>query len=223
MFDKDRLDSYFTSNGLNIKKSIKNTSSKHTTLVKRAKVILPSFAALLLGLLIAYPSIKDIEKDIRLHIIRPTKGELEKLQVENTNFYITDKKNQVHNFTSTKVFETEAGSKLIKLQNPQGIIQSKDEQWIDFKSPTGFFDQNKNILTLKEDVDIFYSNGMTIDTKELKYDFNSSVASSNTPVVAQGYMGDIDAQNFTFDNNTGILTFNGKTIIMVNEKSLKGN
>lgn len=84
------------------------------------KLALPSLAALLIGLLIVLPGLQTDDDRFELDVTRPKKGELEKLHMENTVFYITDADNQVNNFNADKIDETEPGSKLIKLINPAG-------------------------------------------------------------------------------------------------------
>ncbi|MFR8206612.1 MAG: hypothetical protein ACLU99_09995 [Alphaproteobacteria bacterium] len=75
---------------------------------------MPSIAAVLIGLLLVFPSLKKDTRDFKLDITRPKQGELEKLHVENTVFYITDKDNKVNNFLAQNIDETAPGSKIIK-------------------------------------------------------------------------------------------------------------
>lgn len=74
-----------------------------------------------------------------------------------------------------------------------------------------------------ENVEIFYSQGMNINVPDIIFDFNTSIASSQQPVKAQGYMGDLTSEGFEFNTKTGIVTFKGKTFIKLQEDSLKGN
>ncbi|MFR1031913.1 MAG: hypothetical protein ACLSE6_05130 [Alphaproteobacteria bacterium] len=67
-------------------------------LTRRAKIsrwmlALPSLAALLIGLLIVLPGLQTDDDRFELDVHAP--GELEKLHMENTVFYITDADNQV--------------------------------------------------------------------------------------------------------------------------------
>ncbi len=106
-------------------------------------------AAVLLGMLIIIPNLSQIDDTISLDITLPKKGELEKLHMENTDFYITDRNNKVNNFLARNIDETSPGSKLIKLTDPEGIIPSANGTWYNIKSPLGYYDQNKNTLKLE--------------------------------------------------------------------------
>lgn len=199
-----------------------STISKHTRRVQLAKLILPSFAAVLIALLLILPSLQNSGKEFLLDVTLPKKGELEKLHVEKTVLNITDKKNRVNNFTADNIDETEPGSKLIKLKNPDGVMPTTDIEWINVKSPTGFYNQNKNTLILTDNVEIYYSPGMNVNVYDILYDFKTNIAKSDNPVKAQGEIGDLTSEAFEMNTDTGVITFKGKTFIKLREESLKG-
>lgn len=223
MINVKQIDSLFNEDSQKNQQRPKDAIVKHTKWVRRAKLILPSFAAVLIGLLVIFPSLQKNEKDLFLDITRPKKGELEKLHVEKTILNITDKDNKVHNFTAENIDETSPGSKLIKLNRPDGMMPTSFSDWVNIKSPTGYFDQNKNTLQLIDNVEIFYSQGMNVNVPDVTFDFNTSIARSTSPVKAQGYIGDLTSEGFEFSTKTGIVTFKGKTFIKLKEDSLKGN
>ena len=149
-------------------------------------------------------------------------GELEKLHVENTVFYITDKDNKVNNFLAQNIDETAPGSKIIKLTAPEGLIPVDFTNWANIKAPTGYYDQNANILSLTDNVEIFYSEGMTLQTQEAAFDFNQSKGYGTTRVHADGYFGSLVADGFEFSGKDDILIFTGRNDITIKEESLKG-
>ena len=222
LINVDQIDSLFNEDSQQHQQIQNSAVQKHTKWVRRAKLILPSFAAVLVGMLVLFPALQKSEKDIFLDITRPKKGELEKLHVEKTILNITDKENKVHNFTAENIDETTPGSKLIKLTKPDGVMPTSLSDWINIKSPTGYYDQNQNTLRLIDNVEIFYSEGMNINVPEIMFDFNTSVAQSNTPVTAQGDMGYLISEGFEYNTKTGIMIFRGKTFVKIKENSLKG-
>ena len=144
MFDKEKIDQYFADTSF-AKPKLKEQSevTQRTKIVRLFRLLLPSIAAVLIGVLLVFPSIKKDARDFKLDITMPKKGELEKLHVENTVLYITDSKNQVNNFTAQSIDETAPGSKLVKLHNPEGMMPLSKENWINIKSPTGYFNQTE--------------------------------------------------------------------------------
>ena len=200
----------------------KNLISKHTQKVNLAKMLLPSVAAILIALLVIFPSLQNNDRSFLLDITLPKKGELEKLHVEQITLNITDGKNRVNNFTSDNIDETTPGSKLIKLKNPDGVLPTSDIDWINVKSPTGFYDQKANTLRLIDNVEIYYSQGMNVNVPDILYDFKTNIAKSDKSVKAQGELGHLTSEAFEMNTETGIVIFKGKTFIKLREDSLKG-
>lgn len=224
MVNIEEIDSLFNEESRKKTSKIQNDTSvsKHSRRVQLAKLILPSFAAILVALLLIFPTLQNNSKEFLLDVTLPKKGELEKLHVEKTVLNITDKKNRVNNFTADNIDETEPGSKLIKLKNPDGVLPTSDIDWINVKSPTGFYNQNANTLTLTDNVEIYYSQGMSVNVFDILYDFKTNIAQSNNKVKAQGEIGDLTSESFEMNTDTGVITFRGKTFIKLREESLKG-
>ena len=223
MVDIKEIDSLFDEESRKqVKTPVRNDISEHTKRVRLAKLILPSFAAVLVALLLIFPSLQNNGKEFLLDVTLPKKGELEKLHVEQTVLNITDKKNRVNNFTADNIDETEPGSKLIKLKNPDGVMPSSDLDWFNVKSPTGYYNQKTNVLTLTDNVEIYYSQGMSVNVPDVTYDFTTNIAKSDKPVKAQGEAGDLTSEAFEMNTDTGVITFKGKTFIKLREDSLKG-
>lgn len=221
MIDHQKIDSYFNNTALHPHSSDGEDTSKRTRVIKMMKLLLPSIAAILIGLLIIIPNLNSLDDTITLDITLPKKGELEKLHMENTDFFITDRNNKVNNFTADNIDETTPGSKLIKLTNPEGIIPAAKETWYNVKAPVGYYDQNANTLKLEEKVDVFYSGGMTAQTTEFLYDFKTGIGTSKTPVHSDGYLGDLTSQGAEFYNERNLIIFTGKTHIVIDEDQLK--
>ncbi len=218
MSDTQKLDKYFYQEPASSPHR-KDAVSRHSKMIRLAKLLLPSAAALLISLLLIFPSFRQQTYDIKLDITRPKSGELEKLHMEKATFYITDKNNRITNLTAVNIDETFPGSKLIKLNAPEGIIPGSNETWVNIKAPTGFFNQTDNVLKLTDQIEMFYSEGMTINTFEADFNFTASTGSGRTPVDGQGVFGDIKAAGFDLYNQTGILVFIGPADIRIREES----
>ena len=219
MFDRSKIDAYFTSQPqATISRSAEQRRSR---IIRLTKLLLPALSAGLIALLVLIPYIKQEEYDITISITKPKANELEKLHVEKSVFDITDKNNQVHHFTAQNIDETAPGSKLVKLTNPEGTMPSENQQWINIKSPTGYFDQNTNDLKLENGVEIFYSEGMNLTAKDLNFNFNTQYGHSNNPISGQGIFGAIQAEGFEYHKKDSLLIFVGKSNITIREESFK--
>lgn len=221
MFDKNKIDRYFNADAEAMFSATTPKVSKHTRFVRIAKLVLPSAAAILIGLLLIFPSLKKDAREFKLDITRPKQGELEKLHVENTVLYITDKNNKINNFIAERIDETSPGSKLIKLIKPEGLLPVGDANWASIKAPTGYYDQNRNVILLTDNVELFYSEGMTVYTFDADYDFKTGHGIGVNQVKAQGYFGDLIADGFEFYNHEDLLIFTGHNDITIKEESLR--
>lgn len=219
MLDPKEIDTYFNAATRAPKPSLPKTV-RHTRKVALAKIALPSIAAILAASLLAVAALKKDIKDFSLEFSLG-KGEIEKLNIEKTTLYVTDKNNRVNNFIAQSIQETSSGSKIYNLIAPEAIMPTSETEWLNIKSPDGQFDQNTSILHLKNIVETFYSKGMSIQTTEAFFDFNKSFGYSNNEVKGDGFIGKISSEGFEFNGKDNILTFIGKTHILINEESLK--
>lgn len=221
MFDYKKIDSYFNDTSLHPLQNSKDEPAKRTRIIKLMKLLLPSLAAILLGLLVITPNLNQIDDSIKIDITLPQKGEIEKLHVEKTNFFITDRNNKVNNFTADSIDETAPGSKLIKLITPEGIIPNANNSWYNIKSKFGYYNQSENHIKLEEEVEVFYSDGMLAHTSDFSYDFKTGKGISTTPVDADGYLGSLNSEGMEFYNDQNLIIFTGKTNIVIDEQQLK--
>ena len=219
MENQTDIDAYFATTGLNKNKN--KSVDKRARLIKIIEIAFPSIAAILLGLLIITPSFKETADSIKFDITRPQKGELEKLHIESSELFITDKNNQVNNFTADNLDETAPGSKLIKLTNPKGEMPDTDNQMYHLESPVGYYDQNKNTLRLEQTVKLRHTDGLNATTEALVYDFKKNYGQSDTKTFAESDLGTLNSQGFRFDKNKNLMIFTGKTHIVIKEEQLR--
>ena len=217
MFDHNKIDSYFSSQPQPSK--VRTSEQKHSNIVRLTKLTLPALAATLMALLVLIPYIRQDENSISITITKPKAGELEKLHVENSVFNITDKNNQVHHFTAQNIDETSPGSKLVKLTNPEGTMPSENQQWINIRSPIGYFNQNTNDLKLDNGVEIFYSEGMNLQAKDINFNFDTQFGHSKNSISGSGIFGTIQAEGFEYHKQNSLLIFIGKSNITIREES----
>ena len=219
MLKPEEIDNYFHTS-VGFKKNASHLTLRHSRKVKLAKLLLPSLATVLVVTLLTLPAIRKDSKEFALDFTI-NKGDIEKLNVEKTTVYVTDKNNRVNNFIATQVNETAPGSQLYKLSSPEAVMPLNDKEWISIRSPGGLYNQQTGVLHLQNNVEAFFSKGMNIHTSEAFLDFKKSKGYSNTLIKGDGFLGKIDSQGFEFSSDTHILTFLGKTSIIIDEQNIK--
>jgi len=217
--DFEKLDNYFRSNNLKQYPDKENIAKlRREKLMRLFKLLLPAIAAALVGVLAVLPSLQNRTVDLQLKDNMPQTADLEKLHMENTVFYITDKNNKISNFTTETIDETEPGSQLVKLIRPQGMIPADEKKLIYVNSPTGYYDQNSKILTLTDGVTITYSGGLTGKTREMFYDSAQAKAYGVSPITATGELGDLKAEGFEYYSDRDVLIFNHNPKMTLQQK-----
>lgn len=217
MLEPKEIDNYFRATS-QPKSSPK--IEQHTRLVTLAKLVLPGLAAVLAVTLLIFPSLKENIQEFALEF-SISDGDIEKMNIEKTTIYVTNDKNKVNNFTSSQIKETSAGSKLYELISPEAIIPLDNNEWINIRSVSGLYNQQTSLLQLQNNVEAFYSRGMSIQTSEAFFDFKTSFGHSDKAVTGDGFLGKIDAEGFEFSATQNSITFLGKTTIIINEESLQ--
>lgn len=213
MLDLKQLDNIFNADSLKQYNADEAALLRQRKKIRLIKIMFPAVAAALVGLLAVIPSLQD-RNEFSIKISKPLRNEIEKLHVENSVLYVTDKSNRVNTFTAENIDETSPGSQLVKLQNPRGKMPTSDEHWIDIEAPTGFYDQNTKVFSLVDTVVAKYSDNMTAKTKEMYYDSNESRAFGNKPITANGKFGHVNAEAFEYLTDRELLRLKGKTNIV---------
>ncbi len=218
MLDPKEIDKYFQA-PLPENKNTPAEIARRTRMVSLAKLALPGLAAVLTITLLLFPTLQDDIRDFSLNF-SVNKGDIEKLNVEKTTVYLTDKKNRVNNFKAKQIKEVSPGAKLYDLVNPEAIIPLENK-WISIQAPFGIFNQDKSLLQLQQNIEMFYSDGMSLQTSELFYDFKQYFGYTDKPVTGNGFLGEIQSSGAKVYGNKNILKFSGRTHIVINEDSLK--
>lgn len=220
MVDFKKLDSFFDLK--NLKEQIRESQTatgKRARVIRMVKLLLPAFAAALIGLLAIMPSLQDRSNDLKIRLEKPSLQDIEKLHMENTIFYLTDKNNQVSNFTAENIDEVSENSEMIKLSKPKGNLAAGSDNFIDIIAPLGYYNQTSKILSLQENVTMTSTDGIVAKSDEVLFDGNQAKVYSIMPVTAEGYFGKLDAEGFEYFNNSQIMAFTGKGNIDIIQSS----
>lgn len=182
------------------------------------KLFFPCIAALLIIMLVVIPNIRN-NVDLKDNITLPRKNEMEKLHVEETVFSVTDKKNRVNTVIADSIDEVEPGSQKVKILNPHGSIPT-DDAAIEVKAATGYFNQNGNILDLKEDVVVTTAQNTIINTDKATYDFNQELGFGEDKISAKGDWGTLQADGFIYHKNNDLLILQGNSNLQTDSATL---
>lgn len=219
MVDFRKIDAFFNGEKVFEEQGTQRLS-RRAKLLRTAKLIMPSLAAVLIGLILIFPSLKKSSIVAGLDVTIPKKGELEKLHMEQTEFSITDKDNKVSTFTADQIDEIKPGSKVVKIFNPVGQIPAAENKLVNINADFGYYNQNVSVLKIEHNVKAVYDDGTTALTETATYDFKKSYGSGDKAVYAFGEWGKLWAEGFEFDQNQNLLVLTGKSKIINENRTL---
>ncbi len=211
MVDVQKIDAFFNGQ-TKVKQPKRQMENKHLRALRFAKLVMPSIAALLIGLILVFPNFKKNNVIAQSDVAMPQKGELEKLHAEDASFSMTDANGKISSFTAESMDETQSNSKVIKIIKPKGKIPLKEsDKFVDIQSDVGYFNQKKNVIILQQNVKALYDKSTHLETSEAQYDFNKAYGKGSNALYAYGDWGKLWADSFAYDKNEEILYFNGKS------------
>ena len=214
MVDLKKIDAFFEDASL-FEKKTRRRLDRRAHFLRFLKLFMPSVAAVLIALILLFPSIKKNTFVPQSKLAMPKLEDIEKLHIEQTSFFMTDVDGKISTFTADLMEETETGSKVVKITNPKGkIALNAEDKFADVRANTGFYNQETNKIEAKEEVFAVYDNSTILKTFQAEYDFSKAVGEGKYPVYAEGQWGKLWAEGFLYDKNQDILYLNGKTKIV---------
>ncbi len=202
------------------KQRLHHSLDSHSRTFSMIKIALPILAAILCLTLLFLPTLKKDINEFAIDLIIPD-GDIEKMTAKDTSLYVTDSKGQINNFNAKSIKETNPGSKIYELNQLDASLPLDGNEWINLRSPDGLYDQVKENIRLPRKVELFYSRGLNIDTRDFIYDFKTTHGYSKHPVVGYGFLGHLNSEGIEISAKDHTLTFIGKTSIIIDENSFK--
>lgn len=179
------------------------------------KVLLPTMAIVLVGLLILWPQLVDKIADVGLDLKGIDADSVDSVQVANATYRGVDSEDQPFTITSNVRRET-IDSTQVFLEEPKADIMLSDESWAAITAAEGVFDQSGQMLRLAGDVSLFHDLGYEFRTEEALVNIQAGEAQGDAFVQGQGPFGRIEAEGFRiFDRGARIL-LTGKAKLVIN-------
>lgn len=198
----------------------KRSACLHSRKITLIKISLLLLAAILGISLLFLPTLKKDVNEIAIDLIIPN-GDIEKMSAEDTSLYVTDAKGRINNFSAKTIKETFAGSKIYDILKLQVSFPLDNGESISANSPDGIYNQAQETLQLPRKVELFYSKGLNIDTRNFFYDFKTASGFSKQPVIGYGFLGHLNSEGLEIHADTHTIVFTGKTTIIIDENSFK--
>jgi lipopolysaccharide export system protein LptC len=189
----------------------------YSRLVRVFKILLPLIAAVILGLLAAWPRLAGHDERFQLGF-SPIEREVDNLSMVNPRFFGLDRNNRPFAVTGDIATQADREGSSVTIESPQADVTLKDGAGVLLNADLGYYRQKEQILDLVGGVDLFHERGYEMHTTSARVDMKSGVAWGDAPVQGQGDFGTINAQGFRVAEDGQAIHFTGKSHLVLDPR-----
>lgn len=193
----------------------------YSRVVSLTKIVLLSFAFILIAALIILPLTSQVNKNFRLTFSAIEKGdEGDMPKMINPHLQGLDSNNQTYNITAKTAVKDKMERMILKDINAD--INLRNDGWITINAEDGLFDHAKNTMDLKGNINIFNHEGYEFTTQEAFADMKKNLIYGNSKISGQGAAGNIVADSFIVEDRGNSIKLKGHVkVILFPAKSKK--
>lgn len=185
----------------------------HSRLVVLLKVVLPSIAALMVGLVILWPQLKaQHEETFSLIASQSEKLDFPEQQaMVNPRFFTVDEKGEPFNLTAQTAVEIPGDGRRVQLNNINADVLLEGEKWYALDAQTGIYSQADDTMELLDQVNVYTENGYEAETTQALINMKNRDIIGNRKTRVRTPAGYADAEGFSILENGTVLKLNGRT------------
>jgi lipopolysaccharide export system protein LptC len=186
---------------------------RYSRFVGIMKIVLPSAAAVLLGLIVAWPRLTGTDDRFHIGFANIGPEAVDTLSMVNARYFGVDERNKPFTVTADMASEEKADG-VIVLQSPKADFTTRGGANVYIEARQGFYRQKDQLLDLVGDVNLFHDQGYELHTEEAQLDLARSTAHGTVPVTGQGPQGMLEGEGFRIEDG-------GKQVIVTGRSSMK--
>ncbi len=188
-------------------------SVRHSSRVRRLKLILPLAAVALVVIMLAWSDMDKNIEPVRREAVAPQM--VGKNELIKPKFQSEDTSQQPYTITADRAFQESGNLDRVIMEKPVADIALKGGSWIALKAKDGEYIQSEQKLKLNGDVKFFHDDGYELTTDHVDLDVQGQTAVTDSPVSGQGPAGTISGQGLKADGKTGTLIFTGPATLTI--------
>lgn len=196
--------------------------SSYSRFVGLMKILLPSLAAILLGLVAVWPKLALEDKRFQIGFAKLPSTEVETLAMHNARYFGVDESNRPFAVTSDLAVQVPGNRDLLTLQSPKADFTSTSGANIVVDAASGLYHQSTKILELSGGVNLYHDAGYELHTATTTVNLNNNSAKGIDPVNGHGPQGRIESAGFELAGKGRDIIFTGKAHLSLRGASPKG-
>lgn len=195
--------------------------ARYSRFVGIMKILLPSLAAVLLGLLMVWPRLTAIDKSFQIGFAKLPSKEVESLAMRNARYFGVDESNRPFAVTSENAIQEPGNADLIHLVAPKADFTSASGSNVVVDAEAGLYHQASKMLDLSGGVNLFHDSGYELHTPTAIIDLNHNSARGVDPVEGFGPQGRVESIGFEITGRGREITFTGQSHLTLRGASAK--
>lgn len=189
----------------------------YSLFVKLVKIILPLIIMAIVGLLIIWPQITNIETaPLTQEDVTALKEAESENRLLNPVYNTLDSKGKPFSLTAEEARQNRSDNDKVYLVMPSAEMTG-DENTLYLQAGEGEYDQGQQVLILKDGVTIKDSQNNVLTTDELTTSITDGKAQSNAPATLTTDQGKIEGQAVIIDRQNQTTTFQGPAKAVINQ------
>jgi len=182
------------------------------------KLLLPSVAVVVLGVVLAWPYIEAQTDRLTLGFSSMDPRDIDPSTLVNPRFHGVDNKDQPYTLIAISAAEVVGDSDQVDLDQPQGDLRLSSGQWVALRGNSGLYSKSDRTLDLDGDVMLYRDDGFEFHTQGALVDLETNSASGSLPVQGQGPDGTIESDaGFEMVNGGQVVFFTGQSRLVLEQ------
>jgi lipopolysaccharide export system protein LptC len=215
---EDRAGAIHRDHGLRLR----HAGKRYSRFVGLMKIVLPSVAAVLVALVVAWPQFQDVRQGFRIEIAKLQLPLAGGQRVANARFTGVDRMNRPFTVTAETAVQAEDKPGIVDLARPKADITLADGAWVAASARQGLYMKQEQVLHLDGEVDLFHDTGFELHTPRAVVDLANGTASGDDPVNGHGPSGTLNATGFRIMDGGKRILFLGKAKLVLHPEAGRG-
>lgn len=185
----------------------------HSRLVISLKVLFPSLAAVMIGLVILWPQMKAQQEE-NISLIASEVDQLnlpDDQAMVNPRFFTVDEKGEPFNLTAQTAFELPGDTRRVQLDTIRADLLMQNDRWFALDAAVGIYSQADDTMELLKQVNLYTETGDEIDTTQALINMKNRDILGSKDVFLRTPSGYARAQGFSVTQNGTVVKLTGKT------------
>lgn len=190
-------------------------SARHR-LFRSLRILLPTLAALLLGLALLLPGIFSRSGRAPIDIAVVEQGrEAEGKGMVNITYSGVDKQGRAFSIFAERVYSVPDRTDLLLLTRPDAQVTLRDGTKLSIAAESGTYDRAGNSVDLHRQVTLRHGPDLTVRTSQARVELEAASASGDQPVEGQGPFGTLAGQGFRIAESGDNILVKGPAQLLV--------